>query len=243
MTPNAIPTALAERASNGYSSSVQDYCKAIHALGEGGAHLVSTSAIAAKLHVSAGSASAMLRNLNQLGLVRHTPYRGARLTTTGEKVALETIRNHRLIELFLHDVMGMSWDEVHSEAEVLEHVVSDRLKELIALMLGDPKFDPHGDPIPDRDGIVVEVDADPLANVEIGRSGRIVRVSDADPELLRALTDMGVARGDDVEIRARDPFGGLTHIRVAGRAPDLPVPMGMAEAIQVKLDPMPRGAA
>lgn len=174
-----------------------------------------------------------------MGLVSHTPYRGARLTSSGENVALDTIRNHRLIELFLNEVVGMPWDEVHSEAEVLEHVISDRLRELISEKLGDPKFDPHGDPIPDRNGVITEIPTEVLLSVEVGSAARIVRVSDADSAKLRALTEMGVACGDELEVCARDPFDGMTHVRIVGRSEPIAMAKGITEAIHVVVHSTP----
>ena len=131
------------------TSSVEDYAKAIYALetrADGGA--VSTNALAERLGVSAASASSMVKKLDALGLVRHVPYRGVQLTSEGAKVAFEVIRHHRLLELYLAETLGVPWDRVHDEAEVLEHVLSEELEELIAAKLGDPTHDPHGDPIP-----------------------------------------------------------------------------------------------
>src|SRR6478609_11710843 len=132
------------------TAAVEDYVKAIYTL-EAREDTVSTNALAARLHVQPGSVSAMLRKLAALGLAEHEPYHGVRLTARGRKVALEVIRHHRLLELYLVENLGMSWDEVHAEAEVLEHVLSDELEELIAAKLGNPTVDPHGDPIPSRE--------------------------------------------------------------------------------------------
>lgn len=175
----------------------------------------------------------MFRSLSDMGLVSHTPYRGARLTRSGENVALDTIRNHRLIELFLNEIVGMPWDEVHSEAEVLEHVISDRLLEMISEKLGDPKFDPHGDPIPDRNGVVIEIPTEVLLSVEVGSTARVVRVSDEDSAKLRALTEMGISCGNELTVCAREPFDGMTHIRIKGRSERIAMAKGIAEAIHV----------
>lgn len=215
------------------SAAVQDYCKTIHMLAGSDSDLVATSRVATRLGVSAGSASAMISNLAALGLARHTPYRGTRLTESGERIAIDTIRNHRLLELFLHEVVGMPWDEVHSEAEVLEHAISNRLQQLIADKLGDPKFDPHGDPIPGWDGTIASVAAEPLVSLELGSTGRIARISDSDSAVLRHLTALKIACGDSVEVRSRDPFGGPIHIRVNGRRPDIAIAPGVARAIEI----------
>ena len=133
------------------STAVEDYTKAIYALQERGFEAVSTNAIAERLGVTAASASGMVKRLGELGLVIHEPYHGVSLTESGRNVALEVIRHHRLLELYLVQSLGVPWDRVHEEAEVLEHVLSEELEELIARQLGDPTYDPHGDPIPTRE--------------------------------------------------------------------------------------------
>src|SRR5436190_7855154 len=130
------------------SAAVQDYAKAVYALEAREGSAVATNDLAERLGVTPGSVSAMVRKLSELGLLEHEPYRGVRLTSQGRRVALEVLRHHRLIELFLAKELGMSWDRVHAEAEVLEHVISEELEQLIAARLGDPRLDPHGDPIP-----------------------------------------------------------------------------------------------
>ena len=130
------------------SNAVQDYAKAIWSLAQRGYQPVSTSALAERLEVSPASASAMIKRLESMGLVEHEPYHGVQLTRAGERVALEVLRHHRLLELYLAEALGMSWDRVHEEAEVLEHAISPALSELIAAKLGNPTHDPHGDPIP-----------------------------------------------------------------------------------------------
>src|SRR5689334_9425480 len=173
----------------GMSSAVEDYAKAIYALEqrEGGA--VSTNALAERMGVTAASASAMVKKLDGLGLVSHVPYRGVQLTESGTKVALEILRHHRLLELYLAETLGVPWDRVHDEAEVLEHVLSEELEELIAAKLGDPTHDPHGDPIPTRDGRIAEATSTALNELAPGDCGRFARVSDADPEMLRYLAE------------------------------------------------------
>src|SRR5213080_2079199 len=178
------------------SSAVEDYAKAIYALqerGEGCA--VTTNALAERLHVTPASASAMAKKLNSMGLVEHEPYRGVQLTGKGSAIALEVIRHHRLLELYLSESLGVPWDRVHDEAEVLEHVLSEELEELIAAKLGDPTHDPHGDPIPTADLVVEEVPTERLADLEAGAAGCFVRVSDSDPAMLRYLADRGIAPG------------------------------------------------
>jgi DtxR family Mn-dependent transcriptional regulator len=155
----------------------------------------------------------MVRRLGELGLVTYERYRGVQLTAEGVRVALEVIRHHRLLELYLATSLGVPWDRVHDEAEVLEHVLSEELEELIAAKLGNPTRDPHGDPIPTADLVIEEQPTERLADLEAGVNGRFVRVSDSDPAMLRYLADRGIAPGDDFEIIERQPFGGPQFVR------------------------------
>jgi DtxR family Mn-dependent transcriptional regulator len=203
------------------TSAVEDYAKAIYALEqrtEDRAGAVSTNALAERLGVSAGSASAMVKRLDALGLVAHVPYRGVRLTPEGTRVALEVLRHHRLLETYLAVHLGVPWDRVHEEAEVLEHVLSEELEERIAAKLGDPTHDPHGDPIPTRDGRIDEGATESMGAVDVGMRGTFVRVSDSDPEMLRYLAERGIAPGHAFEIVERQPFGGPVFARFT--APD-----------------------
>src|ERR1039458_5590026 len=169
------------------SASVQDYAKAVYALEARGGSAVLTNDLAERLGVSPSSVSRMVRKLRELGIVEHEPYHGVRLTDEGRRVALEVLRHHRLLELFLAQELGMSWDRVHAEAEVLEHVLSEELEQLIAARLGDPAVDPHGDPIPTPDFEIDERPTSSLDELAVGAAGRFVRVSDSDPEMLRYL--------------------------------------------------------
>src|SRR3954452_23539740 len=163
-----------------FSSAVEDYVKAIYALQDrGGDGSVSTNALACRLQVTPASASGMVRKLSEQGLVTHVRYRGVQLTPAGTKVALEVLRHHRLLELYLAETLGVPWDRVHDEAEVLEHVLSEDLEALIAAKLGHPTRDPHGDPIPTRDGRVVEAETTALHDLVAGDTGCLVRVSDS----------------------------------------------------------------
>jgi DtxR family Mn-dependent transcriptional regulator len=191
---------------------VEDYAKAIYALGrhEG---TVSTTALAERLGVTPASASAMVKRLDALGLVTHEPYRGVVLTRAGERVALEVLRHHRLLELYLAESLGMPWDRVHAEAEILEHVLSEELEALIAAKLGNPTRDPHGDPIPTTDLQIEERDSVPLQALEAGARGIFVRVSDSDPEMLRYLAERGIAVGAELEVVDKQPFGGPLFVR------------------------------
>jgi DtxR family Mn-dependent transcriptional regulator len=174
---------------------------------------VSNNALADRLGVSAASASNMVKKLDGLGLVEHVPYRGVALTEAGRRVALEVLRHHRLLELYLAQSLGVPWDRVHDEAEVLEHHISEELEELIATALGDPTHDPHGDPIPTRDLQMPDEPAGTLDMLEPGDRGRFTRISDHDPEMLRYLAQRGIAPGADFEIVDKQPFGGPLFVR------------------------------
>ena len=195
------------------TAAVQDYAKAIYTL-EAQHGSASTNDLAALLAVRPGSVSGMLRKLANLGLVEHERYHGARLTDEGRRVALEVIRHHRLLEAFLVEHLGMTWDEVHAEAEVLEHALSEQLEELIARKLGDPTVDPHGDPIPTRDLRVAADRSRSLYQLEPGAVARFARVSDEDPAMLRFLSDRGILPGCEIELIERQPFDGPLFIRV-----------------------------
>lgn len=199
------------------SAAVEDYAKAIYAL-ERRSGAVTTNALAERLGVTPASASGMVKRLGELGLVEHEPYHGVRLTDAGRRVALEVLRHHRLLELLLAD-LGVPWDRVHDEAEVLEHHISEDLEALIAARLGHPTHDPHGDPIPTADLEIDEGETIALDALEPGARGTFVRVSDADPEMLRYLSGRGIALGDPVEVVERQPFGGPVFARFAGGEP------------------------
>ena len=198
------------------SEAVEDYAKAIYVLTQRDGGVASTSALAEQLGVSPGSVTAMLKRMGEMGLVAHEPYRGASLTAAGEQVALEVIRHHRLLESYLSDALGMPWDRVHDEAEVLEHYISEELEERLAVALGDPSHDPHGDPIPDRELTLAPGSGTPLAELETGARGTFTRVSDSDPAMLRYLAKRGIRPGAKLEVRERQPFGGPLTIEVAG---------------------------
>ena len=195
------------------SEAVEDYAKAIYSLQDGEGN-VSISALAQRLEVTPASASAMVRKLAELGLVTHERYRGVRLTDAGRRLALEMVRHHRLLEAYLADALGMPWDRVHDEAEVLEHALSDELEALIAAKLGHPTRDPHGDPIPSADLVIDEQPTQSLAALEPGATGVLVRISDSDPEILRYLADRGIGPGDAFAVVDKQPFDGPLFVRV-----------------------------
>jgi DtxR family Mn-dependent transcriptional regulator len=196
---------------------VEDYAKAIYALQGRGGGAVATTALAERLGVTAASASGMVRKLDEQGLVTHVPYRGVRLTARGERLALEVVRHHRLLELYLAQTLGVPWDRVHDEAEVLEHVLSEDLEALIAAKLGNPTHDPHGDPIPSAELEMPEEQTASLASLEAGAEGTFVRVSDSDPEMLRYLSERGIAPGDKLRVEDRQPFGGPLFVTFGDR--------------------------
>jgi DtxR family Mn-dependent transcriptional regulator len=198
---------------NSFSAAVEDYAKAIYSLEQRQGGAVSTTALADRLEVTPASASGMVRRLGELGLVTHAPYRGVQLTERGVRVALEVLRHHRLLELYLAQSLGVPWDRVHDEAEVLEHVLSEELEALIAAKLGHPTRDPHGDPIPSADLVLEEQPTERLADQEPGVRGRFVRVSDADPAMLRYLAERGIAPGDAFAVVDRQPFEGPVFVR------------------------------
>jgi DtxR family Mn-dependent transcriptional regulator len=195
------------------TSAVEDYAKAIYALEERGEGAVSTNALAARLGVTPGSASGMVRRLDEMGLVTHVPYKGVQLTPAGARLALEVLRHHRLLELYLAEALDVPWDRVHAEAEVLEHVLSEELEELIAAKLGDPTVDPHGDPIPSRDLEMPETETAALQSLAPGQTGTFVRVSDSDPEMLRYLSQRGISPGDAFAVVDKQPFDGPLFVR------------------------------
>jgi DtxR family Mn-dependent transcriptional regulator len=215
------------------TAAVQDYAKAIYTL-ESRHGAASTTELAALLEVRPASVSGMLRKLSALGLVEHERYRGVRLTERGRRVALEVIRHHRLVELFLVESLGMTWDEVHAEAEVLEHALSEELEELIAAKLGNPTVDPHGDPIPSRELKLAETPAPALAELEPGETATFVRVSDADPEMLRFLGERGIRPGARLELVERQPFDGPLFVRVGKKVHVLGVTLARAMRVERK---------
>src|SRR5262249_15419936 len=204
-----MPTSPAE-----HSVAVQDYLKAIYAL-ESAGERVTTSALAGRMGVSAPSATAMTKRLDELGLVERRPYRGVALSDEGRRSALEVLRHHRLLERYLVDRLGLSLDEVHAEAELLEHALSEELEARIDEELGYPTLDPHGDPIPDSALRVVDPDDRSLLELEPGSRVSVARVPDEDSALLRYLGELGLLPGASLELVAYAPFGGPVTVRTA----------------------------
>lgn len=214
------------------SAAAEDYLKAVYSLTRGEQGAATTTEIAARLDVSAGSVSTMVKRLDDAGLVSHVPYKGVELTAEGERLALGVIRRHRLLEAFLASSLEIPWDEVHGFADELEHAASDELIELIARRLGDPESDPHGDPIPTRGLDIDEGATEALAGLEPGVQATIVRVSDSDPAMLRYLAEQGIGIGDRLEMIGRQPFDGPCEIRVGRRRHALGP--ALAHAIRVR---------
>ena len=189
------------------SSTVENYLKAIfqgQAALAGDERLVPMGQVAAALGVTPGTATTMVKALAESGLAEYEPYSGVRLTASGEKLAALVLRRHRLVELFLVNVMGMSWVEVHEEAEQLEHVVSERLIERMDEMLGRPTHDPHGDPIPGPEGIITTDHHDNLMTCPVGIPLRVTRIADQDPAFLRFIESNDLKPGQPVEVETRD---------------------------------------
>ncbi len=204
----------AEGASLPTSNVTQDYLKAVYAAVEWGGPATSVSALAARMGVSASTASETVRRLADEGLVHHERYGGISLTARGREAALKMVRRHRLIETLLVEHLGYEWDEVHDEAEVLEHAVSDLLVERIDRLLGHPVRDPHGDPIPSVGGEVSLPPTRPLSETPAGEGGRVVRISDAEPQVLRHLADVGVRLDAQVTVVEARPYVGTTLFTV-----------------------------
>jgi len=198
-----------------YSEAIEDFLKAVYMLQQE-YERVQTSVLAETLRITAPSTTEMAKKLARANLVEHEPYRGIRLTVAGKRVALEIVRNHRLLELFLVQALGYSWDEVHEEAERLEHAISDRLAQRIAEYLGHPVFDPHGDPIPSPEGDVHQRELTPLSEWPEGQTGQISRLRDQTPEMLRYLAEKSLIIGAVVEVVAVDPFDGPITLNVNG---------------------------
>ncbi|MDY6995896.1 MAG: manganese-binding transcriptional regulator MntR [Actinomycetota bacterium] len=228
MSPEDSPAAAAD-----LSTVAQDYLKVIWTAQEWSHDKVSTKLLAERIGVSASTASESIRKLADQGLVDHEKYGAVTLTDAGRRAALAMVRRHRLMETFLVRELGYSWDEVHDEAEVLEHAVSDRMLMRIDAKLGYPTRDPHGDPIPAADGQVPTPPARQLSVCQDGEAGTIARISDADPEMLRYFDTVGIALDARLRVVARRDFAGM--ISVAVRQPARPG-SGSAESAETTVD-------
>ncbi len=212
------------------SPATEDYLKAIYKLEKGGP--VSTKALASELGVAAASVTEMIKRLAERGLVRREPYKGAALTDAGRKVALEVLRHHRLLELYLKEVMDHSWEALHEEAERLEHHISEAFESKLDELLGYPARDPHGHPIPTRDGDIEAVATDRLADLEVGERAVICHLADDDPALLEHLEERGLMPGAVLEVTGAEAFEGPFTVRVGGR--DQLVGRAVAQSVFVR---------
>jgi len=193
---------------------MEDYLKAIYQLAIEGMEKVSTSALARKMECSAASVTNMLQRLSEWKLVTYRPYQGVELTDAGTKIALEVLRHHRLLELYLQEVLGYSWDKVHDEAEQLEHVISEEFEDRIDAALGHPTHDPHGHPIPAKDGTLPVQKDESLWNTDAGQTVCVLRVSDHNPEVLRYLATIGIYPQVRLNVLEKAPFNGPVHVEV-----------------------------
>jgi DtxR family transcriptional regulator, Mn-dependent transcriptional regulator len=208
--------------------AVEDYLKAIYQLEqeEPKAGSVTGQRIAERLGVASPSVTNMIKRLSELGLVEHERYRGVELSDTGERIALEVVRHHRLLERYLVEALGYGWDEVHDEAERLEHHISEALEARMAAALGNPTVDPHGDPIPHLDGSVAGADTRKLVDLAPGDVAVVRRVSDQDPERLRYLEQLGLRPGANVRLLEVLPFDGPLRLEIAGTEQVIGRPLG-----------------
>lgn len=195
--------------------AIEDYLKTIYKLDQD-KNGVSTKELAAAMKISAASATNMIKRLAEKGFVEYESYKGARLTRAGEKISLEIIRHHRLLELYLLEIMGYSWDEVHEEAEKLEHHISEQFEDKISELLNDPTHDPHGDPIPTKEGALPQIKGVPLVKAKEGEKKIISRITDQDPEHLRYLEKKGLIPGACLTIIEKEPFNGPITVQIDG---------------------------
>jgi DtxR family transcriptional regulator, Mn-dependent transcriptional regulator len=211
------------------SDSVQDYLREIYKLQDGGR--VRTTALARSMGVAAPSATAMVKKLDALGLAKHEPYRGVRLTPAGERIALEVLRHHRLLELYLARTLELGLEAVHAEADRLEHALSEALETRIDAALGSPSHDPHGDPIPDTKLKLVISEARPLTTLQPGEKATVERVPDGDGHLLRYLTELALVPGQRVQLLEAAPFHGPLTVRARGH--EVAIARELADRIHV----------
>ena len=217
------------------SQSIEDYLKVIYKLqhGSDAPTQVTTSILAERMGVTAASTTNMIKKLAEVNLIEYAPYKGVLLRETGEKIALETIRHHRLIELYLYKALGYSWDAVDAEAERLEHAISEEFEERIDRILGHPTIGAHGEPIPDKNGQIQEQTYARLSDVDRGQRALVKRVSDRDPAMLRHMYDMGLRLGTLVKVREKAPFKGPLTLLIEA---DQPQTLGLEVAHHIFVD-------
>jgi len=214
------------------TAPVEDYLKAIYSIGKG-TGAAATNEIAHRLAIAPASVSGMVRRLADQGLLAYERYHGVRLTESGRRAALGTLRRHRVIEAYLAQALGYPWDRVHAEAERLEHAVSDELVDRMAATIGEPEVDPHGAPIPTKDGSVDETEYRSLADLPVGASGIMARVADEDPEMLRYLAELSILPGKRITVRSRAPYDGPIVLAVSGARRELSISPGLAAQVLV----------
>ena len=226
-----VPEAVAAKPEP-LTEHVEDYLKAIYTIGKGSGP-AATNEIAQRLELAPASVSGMVRRLADQGLLAYERYRGVKLTDAGRRAALRTLRRHRVIEAYLSRALGYPWDRVHEEAERLEHAASDELVDRMAATIGEPMVDPHGAPIPTRDGAVDETEYTSLADLPVGQAGVVARVADEDPEMLRYLGELSIRPGKHLSVKARAPFDGPITLAVGKQE----ISIGPALAAQVLIAP------
>lgn len=220
------------------SISVENYLKYIYELGES-ENRVTTNTLAEKLKIAPASVTAMVKKLSAKGFLRHIPYKGVEVTEKGKRSALRIIRKHRLWEMFLVEVLHFSWDKIHDEAEEYEHIMSERMEERIDEVLGHPVIDPHGDPIPTKEGTIKEIEYEPLSKVEKDAQVRVVRVNDAHPELLEYIGKIGLSLSTRITVVDRMEFDNSFRVLI-GKKKHL-LSQKMAESIFVQRLPGRKG--
>ncbi len=212
----SLPEGTSLQRHNLNHQAVEDYLKTIYMLAQEESP-VSTSRIAEARGVKPASATSMIQRLAKFNLVNYEKHYGVTLTSDGEKLALEVIRHHRLIELYLIEALGFTWDEVHEQADILEHVISEKLEERIAAVLNNPEFDPHGDPIPSKEGVITRVDSQLLSKMKVGDSAEVLRIpDDSNGELLRYLAQLGLVPGVQFTVMEIAPFEGPLTLDIEG---------------------------
>lgn len=215
------------------TSTVEDYLKVVWSFEELGAEKITTKALAKRLGVTAATVSITVRRLTEQGLLEHPRFGGISLTEAGRRHAVRMVRRHRLIETFLVESLGYGWDEVHDEAEILEHAVSDRFLDRIDELLGHPERDPHGDPIPSRAGELEHESSLPLVEVKAPGRARVVRISDDDAELLRYFAERGLVPGATIELADPDPFADGVIVKVADARESFTLGPAAAHSVRV----------
>jgi DtxR family Mn-dependent transcriptional regulator len=221
---------LARRERVMLSDSMENYLKVIYEIQERCGR-ATTSSIAQRMEIASPSVTAMVKRLAEINLVTHEPYQGVKLTSVGKRTALEVIRHHRLLELYLAEALGVPWDRVHEEAEKLEHVISEDLEDRIAAALGNPTVDPHGAPIPARDGTFERVEAVPLVEVTAGTRVVVIEVEDRDSDLLRYLGDLSLYPGTTIDVKRVEPYDGPMVLAVEDRE----IIIGRAAAAEIRV--------